>query len=375
MIHSINVSVNECPSPAFPFLEQPTYDIVSMNTSAYNENNYRQTHNVCNNPNKRTQLFVNQKEPKNLKSRTSFYNSNDNVNINDVNVHSRLTGVTSEINCSRGTNRDNIIPLNKIEISGNEKHPTSRGMFGTSIENQYKIENQSSYWGNQNNGCIRDSSVPHQGLDSTIKAETLNNGYNEERTIQNNPGSLFIREKPGYANMFPMEHTMQHNPNTPGYMDTDTQRWSSYGAQGENGQNTATHMHCSNDKRRDDFVPRRKHHYDTYSRQFNNETTPVHSGQCQTYGPSQNINLNPNINTWMPSHMEPLESYNGTPIYNRTGKYQTQEHKQGIYPTNAYFRQNSENITSHSARSKRKEKEPDHYDGVRVEWPDYICYF
>lgn len=210
-----------------PFLEQPTYDILSMNTSAYNENNYRQTHNVCNNPSKRTQLFVNQKEPKNLKSRTSFYNSNDNVNINDVNVHSRLTDVTSEINCSRGTNRDNIIPLNKIEISGNGKHPTSRGMFGTNIENQYKIENQSSYWGNQNNGCIRDLSVPHQGLDSTIKAETLNNGYNEERAIQNNPGSLFIREKPGYANMFPMEHTMQHNPNTLGYMDTDTQRWSS----------------------------------------------------------------------------------------------------------------------------------------------------
>lgn len=77
----------------------------------------------------------------------------------------------------------------------------------------------------------------------------------------------------------------------------------------------------------------------------------------------------------MSSHMEPLESYNGTPIYNRTGKYQTQEHKQGIYPTNAYFRQNSANITSHSARSKRKEKEPDHYDGVRVEWPDYICHF
>lgn len=66
--------------------------------------------------------------------------------------------------------------------------------------------------------------------------------------------------------MFPMEHTMQHNPNTLGYMDTDTQRWSSYGAQVENGQNTATHMHCSNDKRRDDFVPRREHHYDTYSR-------------------------------------------------------------------------------------------------------------
>ena len=73
LIHSINESVNEGASPTFPLVEQPRYDISSMNTSTYNENNYRQTHNVCNNPNKRTQLFVNQKEPKNLTSRTLLY--------------------------------------------------------------------------------------------------------------------------------------------------------------------------------------------------------------------------------------------------------------------------------------------------------------
>ena len=65
---------------------------------------------------------------------------------------------------SRGTNQDNIAPINKIETCGNENHPISGEMFESNIENQSnKIEHQSSYWVNQNNGCIQQARIQGGG--------------------------------------------------------------------------------------------------------------------------------------------------------------------------------------------------------------------
>ena len=372
--------MDETVTDSAPLTKSASFNNSCMKSPVYIDNNHRQTQNTPINPNKRTQLFVNQQEPNN-----KLALSGPNVNVSDV-VYSN-NHVTSE--CNRTT-----IGVHNGE---NNRFSHSGGIFGTyedkssfnevrNVDNGInKVENQQFSWGKQAVNFAKGLITPQPGYGWEQEAFTggndqMNKTFNQ---MENYNGSMCYEETPRKGNMIPSDKQNLKNSYNLG---PQTGRLMPDG--GPEGNRNMTHSHSV--QMGDRFVAPMDNYSNrpmgTYQEQRQNESTPFYPTNVTNFGQSQSTNLDQKVNTY--SSVSPnvgqvapgILKIGGMSFYNDNGQAPISCQKQGqsssiIHPDNTFSNPISGNKDLNLGKSKRKEKEPDHFDGVKAEWPDYICHF